>query len=328
MEVPGLIDLQVNGYKGVNFSSQDLTEDDFVRACRQIIESGTTAFLPTLISSPKSVYEHNLPIIAQVCKAEEFHGHLLGIHLEGPFISSQDGARGAHMCEYVKQPDIAFLQQLIDWANGTIKLITVAAEAKGAEQLAQYALERGIVVSLGHQMAGTEDLDRLVNAGATSLTHLGNALPEFIKRHKNPLWAALANDSLTAMFVTDGHHLPPEVLKTIIRTKSPECCIVVSDCAPLAGAKPGRYQMMGQNVILEKSGRLYNPDAGYLVGSSATIIKCMNYLASLNLVTADELIAMGFYNPLRLISVNAKHIAKGRPICFDEKRNLFYLQKS
>jgi len=324
VEVPGLVDLQVNGYKGVNFSGPDLTADDFARACREIIEAGTTAFLPTLISSPVSVYEHNLPIIAKVLQAEEFHGHLLGVHLEGPFISFQDGARGAHVREYIKQPDIDFLRRLIDFSCGTIKLITIAAEAKGADKLAQFAVDKGIVVSLGHQMANCEDLDNLVQAGATALTHLGNGLPRLIPRHENPLCAALAQDSLTAMFVTDGHHLPPPVLKAIIRAKTPKCCIIVSDCAPLAGAKPGRYQMMDQNVILEESGRLYNPIAGHLVGSSAIILKCINHLASLNLVSPDELIAMSFYNPLKLIAVDPQDIAQGQRICFDEKRNLFY----
>ncbi|MHC4157874.1 MAG: N-acetylglucosamine-6-phosphate deacetylase [Planctomycetota bacterium] len=327
MEVPGFVDLQVNGYKGVNFSGPDLTADDFARACREIIEAGTTAFLPTLISSPTSVYEHNLPIIAKVLQAEEFHGRLLGVHLEGPFISSQDGARGAHIREYVKQPDIDLLKQLIDWADGIVRLITIAAELQGADQLAQFAVGRGIVVSLGHQMANYDDLDRLVNAGADSLTHLGNGVPDLLPRHENPIWAGLANDSLTAMLITDGHHLPPPLLKTIIKTKTPARCIVVSDCAPLAGARPGRYQMMDQNVILEESGRLYNPDEGHLVGSSATILNCINHLASLDLVAPDELIDMAFYNPLKLINVDAGNIAKDQPVCFDEKRSLFYIKK-
>ena len=328
MEVPGLVDLQVNGYKGVDFSSQDLTEDDFTRACHEIIKSGTTAFLPTMISSPESVYEHNLPIIAKVSRTDEFHRHILGIHIEGPFISPEDGARGAHKRKYIKEPDIDFLQRLIDWANGTIKLITIAAETKGADQIAQYAVGLGIVVSLGHQIADTEDLNRLVQAGASSLTHLGNGIPNFLPRHENPLWAALANDSLTAMIVTDGHHLPPPVLKSIIRTKTPARCIIVSDSAPLAGMKPGSYEMMGQNVVLEESGRLYNPIAGHLVGSSAIILKCINHLASLNLVSPDELIAMSFYNPLKLIAVDPRDITQGPRICFDQKRNFFTLKNN
>lgn len=327
MKIPGLVDLQVNGYLGVDFSSGDLTEGDFAQACRGILEAGTTAFLPTIITSPSEVYKRNLPMMAAVLQRQEFHGRLLGIHLEGPFISAKDGARGAHRAEWVRKPDISYLQQLIDWAGKKIKLITIAAEANGAEQLARYAVGRGITISLGHQMAGEEDLAKLMQAGAVALTHLGNGIPMQLSRHQNPIWAGLGNDNLTAMIITDGHHLPTSLVKTIIRTKGASHCIVVSDAAPFAGMGPGRYKMLGNDVVLEESGRLYNPATGYLVGSSATMLECMNWLMSLKLVTRDELIAMGFYNPLKLIGVGAEEIATGRDIWFDEKRKLLYLKK-
>jgi len=327
MKIPGLIDLQVNGYKGVDFSSGRLTQDDFARACREMLQTGTAAFLPTMITSPTEVYERNLPIMAKVLKTETFRGRLLGFHLEGPFISPENGARGAHNPKYMKTPDIGFFQQLIDWASGKIKLITIAAELQNAEQLSRYATDRGITVSLGHQMADTEDLQKLVQAGASALTHLGNGVPALLPRHKNPIWAGLANDSLTAMIVTDGHHLPPSLLKTIIRTKTAQRCIVVSDAAPLAGMKPGRYEMMGNKVVLEQNGRLYNPVAGHLVGSSATLLNCINHLASMNLADIDELIAMAFYNPLNLIKVDPREIAGGPTLSFDQNKKLFYLEK-
>src|SRR5512143_1911214 len=100
-QLPGLIDLQVNGYKGVDFSGDHLTEEDFARACRQLLDAGTTAFLPTLITSAAEVYAHNLPLITKVLRQEEFQGRVLGIHLEGPFISTEDGARGAHSTQWV-----------------------------------------------------------------------------------------------------------------------------------------------------------------------------------------------------------------------------------
>ncbi|MHC4423188.1 MAG: N-acetylglucosamine-6-phosphate deacetylase [Planctomycetota bacterium] len=327
MKIPGLIDLQVNGYLGVDFSSGDLTQDDFTRACCEMLQTGITAFLPTMITSPTEVYKRNLPIIAKVLQADQFRGRLLGLHLEGPFISPADGARGAHNPKWIRKPDIDFFQQLIDWSDNTIKLTTIAAEAEGADQLACCATDRGITVSLGHQLATCDDLQKLAQAGARALTHLGNGVPALLPRHKNPIWAALANDSLTAMIITDGHHLPPSLLKTIIRTKTAQRCIVVSDVAPLAGMKPGRYEMMGNKVILEQNGRLYNPIEGYLVGSSATLLKCINHLASLNLATIDELIAMAFYNPLNLIKVDPQEIAGGIAISFDQNKKLFYLEK-
>ncbi len=327
VKIPGLVDLQVNGYKGVDFSSGDLTEANFVQACRGLFEAGTTAFLPTMITRSENVYKHNLPIMAAVLQREEFRGRLLGIHLEGPFISTQDGARGAHNAEWIREPDISYLQQLIEWAGDKVKLITIAAEARGAEQLARYAVGRGIAVSLGHQMAGEEDLVKLVREGAVALTHLGNGVPAVLPRHKNPIWAGLANDDLVATIITDGHHLPAPVLKTIIRTKGADRCVVISDASSLAGFGPGRYETLGHKVVLEDTGRLYDPATGYLCGSSATMLECMNHLARLSLVSRDELIAMGFYNPLKLIGLGADDVAQGRDICFDEKRDVLYLEK-
>ena len=327
MKIPGLVDLQVNGYKGVDFSSASLTKADFIRACRQLLKAGTTAFLPTMITSPQEVYKRNLEIMASVLELKEFHGRLLGVHLEGPFISAQEGACGAHNPQWIIKPDIKYLEQLINWAGRKVKLLTIAAELKGAKQLASYAVSRDIAVSLGHQMADEKDLRNLVRAGARAITHLGNGVPMVLNRHHNPILSALAEDDLDATIITDGHHLPPSLIKTIIRTKGPQRCIVISDASSLAGLPPGRYETLGHKVILEETGRLYDPSTGYMVGSSATMLRCMNYLASLNLVSIDELIAMGFYNPLKLIGLTPQDVAQGPDIWFNENQQFFYQKK-
>lgn len=330
-DMPGLVDLQVNGYKGVDFSGSDLTEADFVRACRAMLAAGTTAFLPTMITSPEEVYRRNLPIMAKVIQSEEFRGRLLGVHLEGPFISPEEGARGMHNLDWIRKPDLRFFQKLIEWADGCVKLTTIAAEIEFAEELTRYAVSRGISVSLGHQMADQDDLDRLVDAGAVAITHLGNGVPAMLPRHHNPIWAGLAEDSLAAMIITDSHHLPASVVKTIVRAKGPERCVVVSDASPLAGLAPGSYPapgLPGHKVVLTDSGQLYDPATGYLVGSSATMLQCMNWLASLRLVNAGELAAMAFYNPLGLIGLGAEDVALGPAICFDESQEVLYVQAS
>ena len=214
IKIRGLVDLQINGYKGVHFSDKNLTRDDFVMACRDVFEAGTTAFLPTMITSPKEVYEHNLPLMAAVMQEAEFRGRLLGFHIEGPFISAQEGTRGAHDAPWISKPNVDYLKQLIDWADGQIKLLTIAAEPDGSEKLARYAVSQGIAVSLGHQMAREDDIARAVDAGATAVTHLGNGIPNMIHRHDNAIWAALGNDDLAVMLIADGFHLPPPVLKS------------------------------------------------------------------------------------------------------------------
>lgn len=325
--LPGLIDLQVNGYKGVDFSGGDLTEEGFAQACRDMLAAGATAFLPTLITSPDEIYRRNLPLIARVLDAEEFRGRVLGIHLEGPFISREDGARGAHTAEWVRDPDPTYLDELIDLANGKIRLLTIAADQEGAEDLSRHATDRGIAVALGHHLADEADLARLVAVGAKALTHLGNALPALLPRHENPIWAGLANDRLDATIITDGHHLPPSILKTILRAKGPEHCIVISDASPLAGLPAGEYWSMGANVRLEDNGRLYNPTTGFMAGSSATILDCANHLVSLGLVGLTELGSMFFYNPLRLIGIAPKQIAPARRILFDVTRRRVFQEE-
>ncbi len=327
VKVPGLVDLQVNGFKGVHFSDLSLTRETFVLACRGVLEAGTTAFLPTVITSPAEVYEHNLPIIAAVVRSQEFRGRLLGIHLEGPFISAQDGARGAHDSRWIAPPDVGYLDQLLKWADGPVKLLTIAAELQGAEDLARHACGLGTTVSLGHQMASEADLRKLVQAGAISLTHLGNGVPALLNRHVNPVWAGLANDDLMAMVISDGHHLPASLLKTIIRTKGAGRCVVVSDASSPAGLPPGEYEVLGHRHMLDENGRLYEPATGYLAGSSATMLDCMNHLASLDLVSPDELIALGFYNPLHLIGLGPQDVAGERNLRFDSGNRVFYVEK-
>ncbi|MEX1137552.1 MAG: amidohydrolase family protein [Balneolales bacterium] len=325
MDIPGFVDLQVNGYRGVDFSSHDLTREGFVFACKELIKQGTVAFLPTIITSSPETFERNLKLMAGAIDHADIKGHVLGIHVEGPFISAEDGARGAHNMDWVQKPDIKFLDELYKWSEGNLKLITIAAEVEGSGALCNHAVKLGITVSLGHQMATETDLEKLAASGATSLTHLGNGLPGLLPRHKNPLWAGIANDDLKAMVIADGHHLPPSVLKTIIRTKGVSNTIVVSDASPIAGLAPGKYNTLGNDVVLEASGYLYNPQTGYLVGSSSTMIDCMNYLSGLQILKTEELFDLGFYNPLRLIHVDPAMIIE-RCASYVEKEDEFILQ--
>ncbi|MEX0928858.1 MAG: amidohydrolase family protein [Balneolales bacterium] len=308
MGIPGFADLQVNGYKGVDFSSPELTREAFVYACRELIRQGTVLFLPTVITSSVALYKQNLGLIAGAIEHKDLKQHIPGIHLEGPFISGDEGVVGAHNPDWVQKPTPAFLDELCTWANGKVKLLTIAAETEGAAALCAHARGLGITVSLGHQMATGEDLANLARSGAVSLTHLGNGLPKTLHRHDNPLWHGIANDSLKAMIITDGHHLPPSIIKTILRTKGSENVIVVSDASPIAGLPPGKYNTLGNDVVLEKSGHLYNPQTGYLVGSSSSMIDCMNYLLSLKLLDTRDLFKVGFFNPLKLIHIDPQRV--------------------
>ena len=167
MEFQGFVDLQVNGYKNIEFSDADLTEERFIYACNELLAHGVAAFLPTVICTTDEIYKQNLSIIAKVLSSGQFEGRLLGIHAEGPFISREPGAVGGHNVDYVRDCSIDLLDKLQSWAQGHIKLITIAAELEGAETICKRAIEKGMAVSLGHHLATPNDLKRLAAASAT-----------------------------------------------------------------------------------------------------------------------------------------------------------------
>ena len=313
---PGFVDVQVNGFGGVDFSDPELTPEAASEAFQALMVRGTAAFLPTVITSPLEVYRRNIPLLADLAVSDAFAGRVLGLHLEGPFISSVPGAVGAHDPRFVRAPDVSLLDELIALGRGTVRLLTVAAEIPGVEALVELAVANGIAVSIGHSLFDVAMLDRMGRAGATALTHLGNGLPNLLPRHPNPIWAGLGHDGYTAMVIADGHHLPLEVLRTMVRAKGPERLIVVSDASPVAGLSPGAYDVLGNHAILEPSGRLYNPEKQCLVGSASTMLDCMNVMARLGALSYADLLRVGLINPLRLIGMRVSDIRSDLPVMY------------
>ena len=184
-----------------------------------------------------------------------------------------------------------------------VKLLTVAAEVPGVDALISHASAMGVAVSCGHQLAGSEELAAAVKAGAKLLTHLGNGCPNLINRHRNMIWAGMANDDLTAMIITDGHHLPGDLIKCIVRVKGADRVIVTSDAAPIAGLPPGRYDDWGNVGILEPNGLYHNPEKGCLIGSSACMSDCVKFLRSLEILDEDGIEKVSRTNPLKMIGM-------------------------
>ncbi len=323
IKVPGFVDLQVNGYIGIDYSADNLTESDFIHSAKALLNNGCAGFLPTVITSFEDIYQRNLPMLVKAMKDPDLQGRALGFHLEGPFISDRPGAVGAHNPKAVRKPDIKYFKQLYDLAEGQVKVLTVAAEVEGVEELIAYANSLGVVVSLGHHLANPTDIEKGAAAGAKLLTHLGNGCPNEIHRHHNPIWAGLADDRLTAMIITDGHHLPMTLIKTIIRAKGVDRVIVTSDAASLAGLPPGTYTTLGNTAVLEPNGLLHNPEKQCMVGSSATIFKCANYLASLDIVSPEDIIKMAFTNPLKMIGVAESSVSGGQNYVWEGEARQF-----
>ena len=303
MRESGFVDLQINGNLGIDFSDPALTEDRFMVAAEHILAGGTEIFLPTIVTSPKEVYLRNLAVIRSACEKRGLLKQVPGVHLEGPFISNQPGAVGAHRPQCVIPPDCAFFDEIMRKSGNYVKLLTVAAEVPGADALISHASAMGVAVSCGHQLAGSKDLAAAAKAGAKLLTHLGNGCPNLINRHNNMIWAGMANDDLTAMIITDGHHLPGDLIKCIVRVKGADRVIVTSDAAPIAGLPPGRYDDWGNVGILEPSGLYHNPEKGCLIGSSASIRDCVKFLRSLEILDEAGIEKVSRTNPLKMIGM-------------------------
>jgi N-acetylglucosamine-6-phosphate deacetylase len=198
--------------------------------------------------------------------------NLIGIHLDGPFISSEEGYRGAHPAEFVLQPDLRVLDILIKADRGTIRMLTMSAELSGDATLCRSATNYGIVVSLGHQNAGLEGIMRMREAGARALTHFGNGVPLILRRHPNPLWAAAACEGLVTMAVPDGFHLSDDFFSTLLRLRSEQEIVFVSDLAPVAGLEPGQYEVFRKPACLGSDGSILDPKTGLCVGAGKSLL--------------------------------------------------------
>jgi N-acetylglucosamine-6-phosphate deacetylase len=268
-----------------------------------LYQQGTAAFLPTVITAPWETYEHVLPLLAQVITSQGGQNPLLGIHLEGPYISPIDGARGVHPRADVRPPSSDEFRTLFNLAQGCIRLLTLAPELPGAIELIACARELGVIVSIGHTLAGSPDIQAAVAAGARCSTHLGNGCPAMINRHQNPLWPQLAQPSLAALLITDGHHLPADFVRTVLAVKASQT-IVTSRCCSSCRTAARDYEFFGTKTRLETDGRLHSPQTGTLAGSAATMLQCMNWLTSLD-NWMSGLWAVARDNPLRLLGMEA-----------------------
>ncbi len=312
---PGLIDLQVNGYGGQNFASAELTSEKVVEIARSMDGFGVRWFLPTLCTAPDEVLLHAMRIIDEACRrSSEAAERIAGIHVEGPYISPEDGPRGAHPLEHCRLPDFDEFQRWQQAAGGRIRIVTLAPELDGAAEFIRRLTDSGVVAALGHTAANAEQITAAVDAGARMSTHLGNGAHAMIHRHRGCVWSQLADDRLRAGLIVDGHHLPREVVKTFVRAKTPQRCILVSDLATEAGLPPGRYDGWGGPVELLDDGRLVVAGqtellAGAAEPQGAGVATVMRFAG----VGLPEAIAMAVDHPARLLGLEPGGLEPGQP---------------
>ncbi len=203
LTLPGLFDLQVNGFGGIDFNATDLTSERLAEALERMRATGVTRCLPTLITSSFERFAASARLVAHAADAA-----VVGIHMEGPYISPADGARGAHPRGHVVPASVDDFRRRQDAAMGRIVLVTLAPEVPGALPLIEHLVAANVRVAIGHTAATPQQLRDAVSAGATLATHLGNGCPQMLPRHPNVIWELLAADAIFAGMIADGHHLP------------------------------------------------------------------------------------------------------------------------
>jgi N-acetylglucosamine-6-phosphate deacetylase len=310
---PGLFDIQVNGWGGTWFSQQNLTPGDVARVVAQFPPHGITRLFPTLITNSFTSLQAGFQAIAAACEQFPLVGDLVaGCHLEGPYISKEDGPRGAHPLEHVRPADWDEFEALQRAAGDRIRLVTLAPEVPGAIEFIRRAVASGVVVSIGHTAAEPSDVAAAADAGATLSTHLGNGAHGTLRRHPNYIWEQLADDRLAASIIADGHHLPASVVKTILRTKPAGRVILTCDASGYAGCSPGLYHGESGDVDVLDDGRIVVAgQRQFLAGSGAATEECVAGVMRLAGVELAEAIRMATEYPERLLKAERIRLEPG-----------------
>lgn len=310
---PGLVDVQVNGYGGQEFSSFELTVEKVAEIVRRHFEFGVTTLCPTLTTQSYDCLAHGLKTIDAACRELSDVGHAVpGIHLEGPYFSTEDGPRGAHPKEHCQRPDWDAFQRLQQAAGGRIRILTMSPEFDEAPDFIARVVGSGVIVSIGHTGASSAQIAAAVDAGARMSTHLGNGAHRMLPRHPNYIWEQLAEDRLVASLIVDGHHLPPAVVKSMVRAKTPARIVLVSDVSGLAGLPVGRYQSSGCELEILDDGRLVIAGQTQLLAGASLplghgVVNVMRF-AGVDLATAVE---MASVRPAQLIGARCGGLRPG-----------------
>ncbi len=313
---PGLVDLQINGFQGVDFNHFPFSEQDVLHVTRALWQQGVTSYLPTVITAQPEEISQAMQRLASACeKHPEVAQAVAGFHLEGPFLSPQDGPRGAHPLDAIRAPDVALFDSWQNAAQQRIRLLTLSPEWPNSTALIQHCVAQQVRVALGHTAASPEQIHAAVQAGATLSTHLGNGAHLQLPRHPNYIWQQLAEDALAATLIADGDHLPPEVLKVFLRAKGKQA-LLVSDVTRFAGQPPGIYESpIGGRVQLSASGRLSMADAPQLLaGSARGLLDGVNFLLRQKLAQLPQALDMASRYPARQLDLPQQHgLAVGAP---------------
>ncbi len=300
---PAWVDIQVNGYAGVDYNDPKAPHEEIARSIRVLHSTGVARFLPTIITGSPENMTGALANIAAARESVPEGVSIEGFHVEGPHISPDDGPRGAHPRRWVRPPDVDEFQRWQEAARGLIRLVTLSPEWPQATRYIEALVDRGVVASIGHTKAEAAQIADAVRAGATFSTHLGNGAHAVLRRHPNYIWEQLAEDRLMAGFIVDGIHLPQSFLRVALRAKGVERSVLVTDASGPAGCKPGRYRLGEQEVDLTEDERVVLAGQERLAGSALRMDRGIENLVKLGGLSLADAVRMATVNPARAVGV-------------------------
>jgi len=306
---PALFDVQVNGFAGVDFNSPAISSEAVWHVITKLREKGVGLFCPTVITHSFEHLSACLKALDQTCREPSVSACIPAVHLEGPWISRQDGPRGAHPLAHARHADWEEFLRLQEAAGGRIGMVTLAPEVPSALAVTERLVAAGVIVAIGHTAAKPDVIRQAVHAGARMCTHLGNGSHLQLPRHHNYIWEQLAADDLWASFIVDGHHLPPSVVKCMIRAKGAQRSILTSDAISAAGMPPGHYRLGAVDIVVHPNylaERVDSAGSGILAGSAIDLLRGVENVIRFAGVSLAEAITMASNNPARLMSLSSR----------------------
>jgi N-acetylglucosamine-6-phosphate deacetylase len=305
---PGFIDVQVNGFAGVDYNDPAASAEEIGRSLRVMFSTGVTRCFPTVITGPSEIMAGALRNMAKAKRSFESAGMAEGtaieaFHVEGPHISPDDGPRGAHPKGSVRPPDIEEFKRWQEAADGLVRLVTVSPEWPQAPAYVEAVTRTGVVVSVGHTKATTEQIRAAVDAGATMSTHLGNGAHATLHKTNNYIWDQIAEERLSPSFILDGIHIPAPFFRSAVRAKGVAHSVLVTDAVMPAMCKPGYYQLGIEEVELKADNRVVLRNQDRLAGSSLRMDRAVGNAVRMGRVSLLEALAMATVNPARVCRV-------------------------
>lgn len=301
----GYFDLQVNGYDGVDFNADDLSAVETARICRRLLDEGVAGILATVITDREEALERRLQNVCRVRREEPLANELIwGIHLEGPFLNEQPGYIGAHPPSAAQVANLDVIERLWDAAEGTLRMVTLAPERDPGGLVTRWLVDRGVRVSAGHCNPSLDELQGAIDAGLSMFTHLGNGCPLLMHRHDNVIQRALSlAERLWVTFIADGVHVPYPALGNYLRLAGMERAVVVTDAISAAGRGPGRYQLGGQQVVVDERLATWCDDGTHLAGAATTMPRAAANLRAHLGLSDDQVRRLTCENPRRALGL-------------------------